>query len=77
MAYTLNPKTQKYDIYITIPSPGIKGPQTKLVESFKTEVEAKAALISAIKTLEIIQPRVPTNEEINHWIASKLSYPGL
>jgi hypothetical protein len=77
MAYTLNPQTQKYDIYITIPSPGIKGPQTKLVGSFETEVEASAALISAKKTLEIIQPRVPTNEEINRWIASKLSYPGL
>ena len=77
MAYTFNPQTQKYDIYITIPSPGIKGPQTKLVGSFKTEVEAKAALISAKKTLEIIQPRVPTNEEINRWIASKMSYPEL
>ena len=77
MAYTLNRKTQKYEVYITIPSTGIKKPKTKLVGSFKTEVEASAALISAKKTLEIIPPRVPTNEEINRWIASKMSYPGL
>ena len=77
MEYTLNHKTREYEVYITIPSPGIKGPQNKLIGSFKTEIEAKAAVISAKKTLEIIQPRVPTNEEINHWIASKMSYPGL
>jgi len=73
----LNHKTREYEVYITIPSPGIKGPQNKLIGSFKTEIEAKAAVISAKKTLEIIQPRVPTNEEINRWIASKMSYPGL
>ena len=77
MEYTLNHKTREYEVYITIPSPGIKGPQNKLIGSFKTEIEAKAAVISAKKTLEIIQPRVPTNEEINRWIASKMSYPGL
>lgn len=77
MEYTLNHKTREYEVYITIPSPGIKGPQNKLIGSFKTEIEAKAAVISAKKTLEIIQPRVPTNEEINRWIASKMSYPSL
>ena len=73
MEYTLNHKTREYEVNITIPSPGIKGPQNKLIGSFKTEIEAKAAVISAKKTLEIIQPRVPTNEEINRWIASKMS----
>jgi len=79
MEYTLNHKTREYEVYITIPSPGIKGPQNKLIGSFKTEIEAKAAVISAKKTQEIMQsiPRVPTNEEINRWIASKMSYPGL
>ena len=77
MEYTLNHKTREYEVYITIPSPGIKGPQKKFIGSFKTEIEAKAAVISAKKTLEIIQPKVPTNEEINRWIASKMSYPGL
>ena len=77
MAYILNPKTQKYDIHIIIPSSGIKKPQKKLIESFETEIEAKAAAIAAKKTLEIIPHRIPTNEEINRWIASKMSYPSL
>ena len=79
MAYTFNTKTRKYEINIKIPSLGIKKPQTKLVGNFETEIEAKAAVISAKKTQQIMQsiPRVPTNEEINRWIASKMSYPGL
>ena len=39
MEYTLNHKTREYEVYITIPSPGIKGPQNKLIGSFKTEIE--------------------------------------
>ena len=79
MAYTLNTKTHKYEIHITIPSIGIKKPQTRFVGSFETEIEAKAAVICTKKTQEIMQsiPKVPTNEEINRWIASKMSYPGL
>ena len=79
MACTFNTKTKKYEIHITIPSIGIKKPQVKFVGSFETEIEAKAAVISTKKTQEIMQsiPRVPTNEEINRWIASKMSYPSL
>ena len=55
MAYTFNTKTHKYEIHITIPSIGIKKPQTKFVGSFETEIEAKAAVISTKKTQEIMQ----------------------
>ena len=74
MSYIFNTKTQKYDIYITIPSKGIKKPKTKLVGSFETEKEAMAAVNSAKKTQEIMLQKFPTNEEINRWISSKMSY---
>ena len=73
MSYSFNTKTKKYDINITIPSRGIKKPKSILVGSFETEKEAMAALISAKNTLEKVYSQVPTNEEINRWIASKMS----
>jgi len=42
MAYLYNLKTQKYNVHITIPSLGIKEPQTRQVGSFDTEIEAIA-----------------------------------
>ena len=73
MSYSFNTKTQKYDINITIPSRGIKKPKSINIGSFETEKEAIAALISAKNTLEKVYSLVPTNEEINRWIASKMS----
>ena len=73
MAAVFNEKTKKYDVNITIPSFGIKKPQKKQIGSFETKKEAMAAVISAKKTLKLIIPRVPTNEEINRWIATKMS----
>jgi len=80
MTYILNPKTQKYDIFITIPSGGIKKPKTLLVGSFKTEAEAIAGETVAKKILQNSPPpppHIPTNEDINRWIAAKMSCPGL
>ena len=77
MSYSFNTKTQKYDINITIPSRGIKKPKSINIGSFETEKEAIAALIGAKNTLEKVYSQVPTNEEINRWIASKMSHPGL
>ena len=72
MTHIWNAKTLKYDIHISIPSPGIKEPKTILVGSFKTEIEAIAGKTIATNMLQILPP-IPTNEHINNWIASKMS----
>ena len=74
MTYLYDTRTQKYDVHITIPSFGIKEPQTKHVGTFDTEIEAIAGTKVAKNMLLIMQPvrKIPSNRDINKWIQFQL-----
>ena len=75
MSYILNSKTKKYDVFVEIIPNGIKAAKKIIVGSFSNEKEAIAGgeVAQAIMNnhKEIFQ--LPTNEQINNWISSKLN----
>ena len=73
MSYIWNKKTNKFDVHITIPSIGIKEPQTTVLGSFDSEIEAAAGAKTAQAMLNNDSIfKMPTNKQINRWISHQL-----
>ena len=70
-----NSQTQKYDVFATIPSKGIKVAKKSYIASFDTIAEANAGNIVAEKMLQLFETRIPSHREINNWISNQLSFP--
>jgi hypothetical protein len=72
MSYILNEKTKKYEVFIKIIPCGIKISQKVIVAQFDDE---NLAIAGAKVAKNIIENEliIPTNNQINNWISSKLN----